>query len=327
MDHGLDSRHRNVYVSPTCVASIVDSYDAQGTGLKGKVLPAFPGKDSGYVRECDNGAMDVLDPAVIEYGDLVVDLSNLVSRKRCHLRNLPASASRRAPIKKKRSYRRLYPSKSQVEDILATSRNRRGRMEKLPSYWRLRAKSLPGAYKCSPTKTQPTKGPPTQQSHHCNAGGDQCLKHLEEQMERMECHYGGVAAADAGGGDGYHSATSSLYDENTHFGSGSGPPQNDNLQLEISPGVFAPLRGSDETSNAIKLGFFSNVDCFVCSTSLICIADADYVLCPECRVVGPTGAAERKLPPTLGFNQPHRGGVGLGLQATQASSPASMSHY
>jgi hypothetical protein len=57
------------------------------------------------------------------------------------------------------------------------------------------------------------------------------------------------------------------------------------------------------------------LDCLVCFTALICIADADYVLCPERRVVGPTGAAEREMPPTRGFNQPHRGGVGPGPSA------------
>jgi hypothetical protein len=328
MDHGLGSRYPNV--SPTSASSTVDSYD-YGTGLQVKVLTSFPVKDSGYVRGRDkppDETMDVLD-LVIEYGDLIVDLSNLVSLKRLHLRNLPESAPKRSPIKKQRSLRRLYPTKSQVRelpdvlavDILANCRNRRARMERLPSYSRLsknygssrdlRGQSLPGAYKCSPTINQPTKGPPTKQSHHYAAGGDNYSRHMQEQMEWAEGRYGGVAAADGGGSGG---------------GGGGGPPQNSTLQLEISPGIFAPLRGSDETFNAIERGFSSNVDCFVCSTALICIADADYVLCPECRVVGPTGAAERKSPPTSGFNQPHRGGVGLGLKARQASSPASMLH-
>jgi hypothetical protein len=164
----------------------------------------------------------------------------------------------------------------------------------------------------------------SKQSHHYNAGGDKCSKHMQEQMEWVECHYGGFAG---GGGGGYHSTTPSLYDEQPQLGSGDGPPQNSNHHLEIFPGLFAPLRGSDETWNAIKRGFSSNVDCFVCSTALIFIADADYVLCPDCRVVSPTGASERKMPPTHGFNQPHRGGVGLGLKARQASSPASMPQY
>jgi hypothetical protein len=341
MDHGVCSRYTNV--SPISVASIVDSSYC-GTGLNDKVLPSFSAKDSGYVREGGtphDDTMDVLDPA-IEYGDFIVDLSNLVSSKRLNLRNLPASAPKRSLVKKQRSYRRLYPTINQVRelpdiiaaDILANCRNRRARMEKLPSYSRLsktkldygssldlRGQSLPGVYKCSPTKNQPIKIPPTEQSHY-NAAGDTYSKHMQEQVEWDGCHYAGIAA-----GGGYHSAMPSLYDEQPQFGSGSGPPQNGNHQLEISPGVFAPLRGSDETWNAIERGFSSNVDCFVCSADLICIADADYVLCPECRVVGPTGAAERKLPPTRGFKQPHRGGVGLGLKVRQATSPASMPQY
>jgi hypothetical protein len=154
-----------------------------------------------------------------------------------------------------------------------------------------------------------------------------------------ECHFGVVAGSggDGSGGDGggrCYSATPSRYDEQPHFGSDGGHQQNRentsatnaNLQLEVAPGVFAPVRGSDETCYAIERGFSSNADCFVCSTALICIADADYVLCPDCRVVSPTGASERKLPPIRGFNQPHRGGVGLGLKARHASSAASMPH-
>jgi hypothetical protein len=191
--------------------------------------------------------------------------------------------------------------------------------------------SLPGAYKCSPTKTQTTKVAPTKKSHHCNAGNDKL-----DHMEWVECHYGGVAIGGGDGGDGCHSATPSRYDEQPHFGSDEGHQQNcentsatnANLQLEIAPGVFALVRGSDETWNAIERGFSSNVECFVCSTSLICIADADYVLCPDCRVVSPTGAEEKKMPASSSvFYQYHRGGVGLGLKGRHDDSTGSMSQY
>jgi hypothetical protein len=260
--HGLGSRYPNV--SPACVASMVDSSD-DGTRLKG--LHSFPAKGGGHVvpergKPC-NDTMDVLDLA-IEYGDLIVDLSNLVSP------NLPAPVSKSSSVKKQRSYCRLYPSKSQVrdlpdvsaEDILTMWRNRIARTEKRPSY-----------------------------------------SSLSENSRDQS----------GGGWGGYHSATSSWYDEQPQNTSATDA----NHQLEISPGVFVPLRGSDETWNAIERGFSSNADCLACSTALICIADADYILCPDCRFVSPTGASEMKLPPTRGFNQQHRGGVGLGLKKDQ----------
>jgi hypothetical protein len=139
-------------------------------------------------------------------------------------------------------------------------------------------------------------------------------------------------------GGGCHSATPFWYDEQPHFGSDEGHQQNRentsatnaNFQLEIAPSVFAPVRGSDETWNAIERGFSSNVECFVCPASLIFIADADYVLCPDCRVVSRTGAEESKMPASsCVFYQEHRGGVGLGLapKGRHASSAGSMSHY
>jgi hypothetical protein len=107
MDHdGSGPRYPNV--SPICVASIVDS-SCYRTELIGKVLPSFPAKGSGYVPERDkppDDTMDVLD-LVIEYGDFLVDLSNLVSPKRFHLRNLPAPSSKPSRVKKQRRYFRL----------------------------------------------------------------------------------------------------------------------------------------------------------------------------------------------------------------------------
>ena len=102
---------------------------------------------------------------------------------------------------------------------------------------------------------------------------------------------------------------------------GSSP--HDTVQLEVAPGCFSPLRGSKETWAAISQGRSANVSCFGCSSSLVCIADAEYVLCPDCKVVSPTcvteTALDRKVPPgsCLPYAPLVTGGVGLGLRAGQ----------
>lgn len=57
--------------------------------------------------------------------------------------------------------------------------------------------------------------------------------------------------------------------------------------VEISPGVHEPLRGADETVRAVRHDFYVPIACFGCSNDIFCIADAKYVICPECRVVSP----------------------------------------
>jgi len=59
------------------------------------------------------------------------------------------------------------------------------------------------------------------------------------------------------------------------------------ISIEVSPGVFANLRGSEETWNALEAGFVADVECLCCGHQLLCIADAEFVLCPDCRVVSP----------------------------------------
>lgn len=89
------------------------------------------------------------------------------------------------------------------------------------------------------------------------------------------------------------------------------PPPNDrkNLEIEISPGVFAQLRGAGETWIAVEDGNIEYPDCMCCGMHLMCIADADYVLCPDCKVVSPIAMDSSRR------GGPGGGGVGLGLRA------------
>jgi hypothetical protein len=94
------------------------------------------------------------------------------------------------------------------------------------------------------------------------------------------------------------------------------------IELEIEPGVMSHLRGSKETWRAIQRGYTVDVVCFACMTALVCIADAEYVLCPDCRTVSPAawGAEDRKCPAKYQYAErpdQYVGGVGLGLRADQ----------
>jgi hypothetical protein len=64
--------------------------------------------------------------------------------------------------------------------------------------------------------------------------------------------------------------------------------------IEISPGVQARLRGTEETWQAILDGGYAPVHCVGCNTSLFAIQDCSFVLCPHCRVISPMDAADNK---------------------------------
>ena len=74
-------------------------------------------------------------------------------------------------------------------------------------------------------------------------------------------------------------------------------------RIEIAPGITARLRGAKETYACVENDFYLPVTCFCCSTDLCCIMDANYVLCPQCRVVSPIE----------GCSDGSDGGVGLGF--------------
>mmetsp|Transcript_9932 Transcript_9932/g.15346 ORF Transcript_9932/g.15346 Transcript_9932/m.15346 type:complete len:283 (+) Transcript_9932:127-975(+) len=81
-------------------------------------------------------------------------------------------------------------------------------------------------------------------------------------------------------------------------------------RIEVEPGVFLSLRGSHETWEAVQRGRMQKVECWACSTDLLCLMDADYVLCPECRGLTPI---------LTDVERPLEGGVGLGLSYQKQS--------
>ena len=74
-------------------------------------------------------------------------------------------------------------------------------------------------------------------------------------------------------------------------------------QIEIAPGIMARLRGAQETWSCVENDFYLPTTCFCCSSDLFCIMDANYVLCPMCKVVSPLEGCATGMD----------GGVGLGF--------------
>jgi hypothetical protein len=64
------------------------------------------------------------------------------------------------------------------------------------------------------------------------------------------------------------------------------------LEVEISPGIKALLRGSRETRLAVARDFYDPIDCVCCSASMFVIRDAGYVICPFCKVISPVHLKE-----------------------------------
>jgi len=78
--------------------------------------------------------------------------------------------------------------------------------------------------------------------------------------------------------------------------------------IEVAPGMHMRLRGSQETWRAIEQDFYMPSECICCNTTLFCIQDAAYVLCPDCRVISPMEGFVNG-----GGGGDDGGGVGLGF--------------
>ena len=89
---------------------------------------------------------------------------------------------------------------------------------------------------------------------------------------------------------------------------------NDDVLIEIAPGVPSRLRGAKETCEYIRQDRYTVLACFVCSSQICCIDDADFVLCPGCRVIIPI---DQSCPRETA--QSDRG-IGLGLTVDELQS-------
>jgi hypothetical protein len=67
------------------------------------------------------------------------------------------------------------------------------------------------------------------------------------------------------------------------------------IHVEVEPGVFLPLRGSEETLRAMAQGTTRLVQCLSCEAPLACVPDCQMVICPDCRVVSPILDEEQNM--------------------------------
>lgn len=90
---------------------------------------------------------------------------------------------------------------------------------------------------------------------------------------------------------------------NVQFATGE---QDKRVHVELTPGVTTVLRRAEETLKAVENNFFIPIACLFCTLDLFCIANAQFVVCPKCRVVSPMANG-------LGPLKGKREGLGLGL--------------
>ena len=90
--------------------------------------------------------------------------------------------------------------------------------------------------------------------------------------------------------------------------------QFETFEIEVSPGVFMPMRGAEETELAIQSGMIQEMACFCCTTQLCCITTAEFVYCPICSVIGPIESSPSSSSSGHGKQEEVvKRGVGLGL--------------
>jgi hypothetical protein len=71
----------------------------------------------------------------------------------------------------------------------------------------------------------------------------------------------------------------------TSVAGGSPLQPEEQLVIEISPGVTMPLRGATETWQAIQGGHVTVTTCSACQMELHCVDTAELVICPDCWVI------------------------------------------
>jgi hypothetical protein len=75
-------------------------------------------------------------------------------------------------------------------------------------------------------------------------------------------------------------------------------------------GQSVRLRGSRETWAAVRNDFIVPCTCLCCETLIFCIANAEYIICPNCRVISRVHSEEEEATTNDATNND---GVGLGF--------------
>jgi len=70
------------------------------------------------------------------------------------------------------------------------------------------------------------------------------------------------------------------------------PSRPKEIQIEVFPGFFLPLRGAKETIQAIESGNAQTVTCLSCNVLLFSVPDCEMVICPDCRFLSPVPTSD-----------------------------------
>ena len=79
--------------------------------------------------------------------------------------------------------------------------------------------------------------------------------------------------------------------------------------IEVSPGQYLPLHGSQETLAAMQERRLAQCYCCICDVDIHCVREASFILCPTCRTVWPMEDQDRNNT----SKEWRSGGVGLGI--------------
>jgi hypothetical protein len=89
-------------------------------------------------------------------------------------------------------------------------------------------------------------------------------------------------------------------------------------QIEVTPGVFMPIRGYSETWQAIKQNCTTTTLCSSCKEELHVIDDAAHVVCgPDCWMVTPIDQSIGETPLEFDGESADSQGVGMGVKAEE----------
>jgi hypothetical protein len=215
--------------------------------------------------------------------------------------------SQQPPPRYDKSSHDFKPSQSRDTDVSRHSKPSRSGESLRRSEYILSSRQLVDETECisnhrSPRRTRIEVGrlqplSDRNSSHHSNKSSEQMLS------DRSSSHHSRSSRRETSG-----RRRSPPYRSSDSQRRRSSPPPPSETTIEVAPGIYEPLRGSQETIQAASLGKICMVSCFYCSHSFHCIADAKYVICPSCRVIGPAGGDG-------GNNDNNNSGVGLGFCA------------
>lgn len=91
--------------------------------------------------------------------------------------------------------------------------------------------------------------------------------------------------------------------DDASFSSVESQPSFERKTVEVTPGQFVPLRGSEETMLALENGQVTSVTCIFCNIDLVVHAAASMIICPDCEMISPLGVDVDKTSLGLGLRR------------------------